>query len=66
MKKVGISVRWGIGDPQVGVKLNGYEGKGTEELEKVILVIKDSLISSLPGVPVKIVGRFKEIFDERG
>jgi len=63
MKNVTIHVRWEEGDPLVGVKLNGYEGKGTEELKKVILVIKDSLISSF-GVPVKIIGRFKEIFAE--
>jgi len=64
MKEVGISVRWGKGDPQVGVKLIGYEGEGTEELKKVILAIEDSLISSFPGVPVKKTGRFKKIFEE--
>jgi len=63
MKEVGIHVSWGIGGPLVSVKLKGYEGKGTEELKKVMLVIKDSLISSF-GVPVEIIGRFKEIFEE--
>jgi len=53
----------GKGDPQVGVKLGGYEGEGTEELKKVILVIKDNLISSF-GVPVKIIGRYKKTFEE--
>ncbi len=64
MKNVTIHVSWGIGDPLVSIKLKGYEGKGTEELKKVMLVIKDSLISSFPGVPVEIIGRFKEIFEE--
>ena len=59
MENMTIHVRWEEGDPIVGVKLNGYEGKGTKELKEVILVIKDSLISSFPDVVVKII-KFEE------
>lgn len=68
MKNITIHVRWGIGDPLVCVKLNGYKGKeteerGSDEVLKVISVIAVRLRSSFD-VPVKITGRFKEIFEK--
>jgi len=63
MEEVNISLFWkGQEHPLVGLKLYGCEG--TQELQKLVLVIEDSLKKNFPSVRVNRIKAVRDLFSE--
>jgi len=64
MKKVNISLhRAKRGEPRPLVCLKLYDYEGTEELQKLVVVIEDSLKRNFPSVQVKRNKATRQLFE---